>query len=215
MINVFLRELNGLLWQFQSILIIGLAAGLTYLSETYSDLYPQLPFNGFALIMIVFGFLVVLTVSHDALNSEAAARTFRLVVIRIPRAAIFGGKLLAHAGYWLIMLIVAVGVTGFFTAPGLTGSTTMHVSLLFFSISTAFFLSALIKRPLTSKRVSVLAGILLPAAVIWSYVADNWLHAVSPYHMYIYDSILAVIIPLFYGAVLLSAAYVLFERSDL
>lgn len=215
MINVFLRELNGLLWQFQSILIIGLTAGLTYLSETYSDLYPQLPFNGVALVITFLGLIVILMVSHDALNSEVTARTFRLLVTRIPRAAIFGGKLIAHAVYWLLVLIIAVGVTGYFTEPALTGSITMHISFLFFAISLAFFLSSLIKRPLISKRISIILGVFIPAIIIWSYTADNWLHAVSPYHMYIYDSVLAVIIPLFYGAVFLSASYVFFERSDL
>ena len=212
---IFNRIFNSLLWRFHTVLIILISTGLAFAAEQYNELDLGFPITGIPLVITVFGLLAITWNSHDALNKDLVSGTLRFTVTRTSRTAIFISTAASHFLYWLVLLIIIVLFTGTVFEDVTLGSMTTHITFVFFSLSAAFFLSSIIRTPERSKTAAVIIGVLFPVLTIWSYLADNWFHAVTPYHMYVYDSLLAIVIPLFLGSVLFSLAFKSMQRRDL
>src|SRR5690625_3621684 len=62
---------------------------------------------GLAFVVLIFGPMFALVLSHDAINKDVEQRTMRFLVTKISRRNIVLGKLVGHLLFWFTILTIA------------------------------------------------------------------------------------------------------------
>lgn len=66
------------------------------------------------ILILLFGFLFVLMLSHDLISRETSTKTIRFLITKTSRTSIIVGKFLGVAAFWLFSLGISITIVSFF-----------------------------------------------------------------------------------------------------
>ncbi|WP_026672966.1 ABC transporter permease [Alkalihalobacterium bogoriense] len=222
------REFISLFKGIKSIIIIVLLLVTAFYSAKYADLLTvatELTVNeaenvhtfGILFIILFFGQLFIMGLSHDSINREIYDRTMRFLVTRTSRTSIVLGKFLGTWLFWLICLTVAFLLTSIFSKTFNVFIFSQIMSLLSFQIALAILLSSLITKPGITMFLGIIIGVVAPIFGFWfSLTSNTWIGSMkylTPYYYLVRDDFTFVIILLLAGSMLLIANQV-FKRRE-
>lgn len=112
------REFFQLFKGFKSIAIILMLLVPTYYFAKFSSMFESAleltpdeadmaHSAGLLVVMIVFGQLFVMGLSHDTMNREMHERTMRFLLTRTSRRSIVAGKFLGILAFWFACITVS------------------------------------------------------------------------------------------------------------
>ena len=222
------KEFTGLFKSIISLVIIAILLATSYYSAKFSDLlgtFAELSSSemkdvhttGLLFILLAFGQLFVMGLSHDTINRELHERTMRFLVTRTSRSSIVLGKFLGIWLFWLICVVISFALISIFALKFNFFIFSQTMSLLTFQIALAVFLSVVIPKPSYTMFIGAIGGILIPVFGIWVVFTNNswvgWLKFVSPYYYLINDDYSFLVIVVLAG-ILLMASIALFQRRE-
>ncbi|MDZ5712672.1 ABC transporter permease subunit [Jeotgalibacillus haloalkalitolerans] len=219
----FLRLIKGV----KSIIIIAILLITAYYSAKFSGLLltladfsaseaESIQTAGLLVLMLFFGQLFVMGLSHDVINRETHDRTIRFLVTRTSRLSIVMGKFLGVFLFWLVCISASFLIIFFFSNKVDWVSFLQLMSLLVYQISFTILLSVLVPKPGFTMFLSIIVGLSFPVAGFWLTLTNNswfsWLKFTTPFYYLQEDHTFPIILVL--SALLLSAAHLLFKRRE-
>ncbi|TFD94319.1 ABC transporter permease subunit [Jeotgalibacillus sp. R-1-5s-1] len=219
----FLRLVKGV----KSIIIIAIMLITAYYSAKFSNLLLSLEeftaseterihYAGLLMLLLVFGQLFVMGLSHDVINRETHDRTMRFLVTRTSRLSIVLGKFFGVFLFWLLCVTVSFSIVFAFSQQLDWLSFLQVMSLLFYQIALTVMLSVLIPKPGFTMFLGIIVGLAFPVVGFWVTFSNNpwvsWLKFVNP--LYYLESDVTFPIILLLSAVWLALAYVVFKRRE-
>src|SRR5690625_3993560 len=222
------REFFSLFKSIKSILVIGIILLTTYYSAKFSNvLMTTIEFTaeeaesihsaGLLTLLLLFGQLFVIGLSHDCMNREIHERTMRFLVTRTSRASILYGKFLGIVTFWLICVTVSLLIISIFAKQFDMFIFTQMMSLLIFQIALTIFLSVLILKPGLTMFLGIIIGLSFPIFGLWlAFTSNEWLSWVkfsTPFYYLMREDYTLLVIFIFSG-LLLFMAHLLFERRE-
>ncbi|MBM7578134.1 ABC transporter permease [Jeotgalibacillus terrae] len=219
----FLRLMKGI----KSIIIIAILLITAYFSAKFSSLLLTLDeftaseadiihTAGFLVLLLFFGQLFVMGLSHDVMNREMHDRTIRFLVTRTSRLSIVLGKFLGVSLFWFTCVAVSFLIVFFFSHSFDWLSFLQLMSLLIFQIALTILLSVLIPKPGFTMFLGVIVGLASPILGFWLTLTNNpwvsWLKFATPYYYLEEDYTFPIILVL--AAVLLAVAHLVFQRRE-
>lgn len=174
-------------------------------------------YSGLSLVLMLFGPLFALALSHDVLNREISGKTLRFLVTRTSRAHILAGKWLGVMGFWVACLIFAYALIIFYARHIEWLLFGQMLLLVLFSVSVAFLLSAVVAKPFVSMFVSTVLGLAIPIASLIVISTDKWwsvFQYVTPYYYMVEDD-WKIVAVFGVSAVLMGLTYSVLKRRVL
>lgn len=228
MIAIGKREFISMFKSIKSIIIIAILLVTSYYSAKFSELLvSSIAFTekemadihtvGLLFLLLVFGQLFVMGLSHDSINKESHERTMRFLVTRTSRLRILLGKFAGAWLFWFTCTLISFLLIGIFSLKFNFFIFSQVIALLTFQIALAIFLSIIIPKPSVTMFLGILIGLLFPILSLWLVVTDknwiSWLKFSSPYYYLVADNYLFLIIFGLAGLIL-AAAMAIFNRRE-
>lgn len=222
------KEFSSLFQSIMSLLMIALLLVTSYYSAKFSDLLTvsaglsaseaeDIHTAGLLFLLVGFGQLFVMGLSHDTINRELHERTMRFLVTRTSRISIVLGKYLGIWLFWFVCILISFLIISLFSLKIDLFIFSQAIALVTFQIALAVLLSVLIPKPSYTMFLGVLLGIALPILGVWVAFTNNlwvsWLKFVSPYYYLINDDYSFLVIFGLAGLVL-AVALALFNRRE-
>lgn len=157
------------------------AAFLGYDSDNDAGIYA----TGLLIIIVFFGSLFTMALSHDVINREVSNRTIRFLLTRTSSEQIIWGKFLGTVAFWFACILLAVVIIAM-TSQTFSGIILASVlCLITIEIAFAFVLSILISKPRMTMFLGIVFGTALPIMSQVVEYSDKWwgkLRYISPIH---------------------------------
>lgn len=222
------REFFSLFKSIKSILVIGILLLTTYYSAKFSNILIQtieltaeeaelIHSAGLLTLLLLFGQLFVIGLSHDCMNREIHERTMRFLVTRTSRTSILYGKFLGIVFFWLICITVSFLIVSIFAKQFDLFVFTQIMSLLIYQIALTVFLSVIIPKPGMTMFLGIIIGLSFPVFGLWFSFTTNewvsWLKFLTPFYYLFREDYTLLVIILFSG-LMLFIAHLMFERRE-
>ncbi|WP_187820442.1 ABC transporter permease [Pasteuria penetrans] len=141
---------------------ISIALSTQYTSFLQSSLGP-LPLQGLALrilhlLIMLFGFLLVLTLSHGSMERDLQSGRLRLYLTRLSYGEVILGKFLGILTFWIITVTMGFLILSLFYSPGSWYDLSNMYAILVFSTGITILLSSHFRNS---------SSILLIGMVLW------------------------------------------------
>lgn len=225
MYAIMRREFLSLFKSFKSIAVVAFFLLVSfYISKYISGIGFQLGSSssspyviGIGTLVLLFGFLFGLTLSHDTINREMESQTIRYLVPKTRRLDIIIGKYLGIFLFWVVSITLSFLIISFYAKHFYIMNYLQLLSFMSYVISVTFMLSFFVKRSTYSMFLSVILGLFLPAIGFYvTYTESFWQYFkyLFPYfYLLKYNGL--VVIPFLLAAAMLALVLTLFQRSDL
>lgn len=224
MFAIAIKEFITMIKSIKSLLIISLFISTAYFMSSFvtknlSDISPDA--NAFSattrLLVLVFGFLFVMLLSHDIMSSEISSKTIRLLLSKTSRATIIMGKFIGVSLFWLLCIGISITVISLFSNSLLWLTFLQLYSFILFAIGCCLLISTVCKSTSTSLVVALTISFVVPILGFWSMFSEKgWakpIKLILPYSYQIKEDILLVVpVLISLGFVYLSNVY--FKRGD-
>ncbi len=222
------REFFSLFKSIKSILVIGILLLTTYYSAKFSNVFihtieftaeeaESIHSAGLLTLLLLFGQLFVIGLSHDCMNREIHERTMRFLVTRTSRASILYGKFLGIVVFWLVCITVSFFIVSIFSKQFDLFIFTQVMSLLIYQIALTVFLSVLIPKPGITMFLGIIIGLSFPILGLWFSFTSNewvsWLKFTTPFYYLMREDYTLLALFIFSG-LMLFMAHLLFERRE-
>ncbi|HWI46776.1 MAG TPA: ABC transporter permease subunit [Rummeliibacillus sp.] len=169
------------------------------------------------LLILLFGFLFVLMLSHDLMSRETSTKTIRFLITKTSRTNIILGKFLGVAAFWLFSLGISITIVSFFAKDFLWFTFLQLYSFLIFAIGLCLLISTLAKTTSMSMLLGLAISFVAPIIGMWSMFSEKtWLKPFKlllPYQYQIKENGL-VLIPLVIGFIFVTVSIWYFKRGD-
>lgn len=209
------REFFSLFKGIKSIIIIAMLLVTSYYSAKFSNLLASgmeltareaenIHTVGLLTLIVIFGQLFVMGLSHDSLNRETHERTIRFLVTRTSRTSIIFGKFFGIWLFWLICLTVSFLLISIFAQKIDVFIFSQTMSLLTYQIALTILLSVLIPKPGFTMFLGIVVGLAFPILGFWVAYTSNvwvsWTKFITPYYYLISSGswMIACAIPSFF-----------------
>ncbi len=187
--------------------------GALHLDTSASSIYTGLVF----LMIAGFGFLFVLSLSHDTINKEVELQTMRFLVTKTSRPSIIIGKFLGIFAFWFGCILVSYVIIAIYAKQFFLFDFLVLMSFLTYIIGLALLLSLLVRKSSLSMFLSIILGIFIPIIGIASSFSDKLyfkvLRYLFPYYYQEGEAFLKFV-PLLFGLAFLAIAVSLFQRRN-
>ncbi|GAB6256816.1 ABC transporter permease [Peribacillus sp. NPDC055009] len=222
------REFISLFKGIKSIIIVMMLLATSYYSAKFSDLLTSgieltareaenIHTVGLLILILFFGQLFVMGLSHDSLNRETHERTIRFLVTRTSRTSIILGKFLGIWLFWLICLTTSFLLTSVFSQKIDVFIFTQTMSLLTYQIGLTILLSVLIPKPGFTMFLGIMVGLAFPIIGLWVSFTSNvwvsWMKFITPYYYLIREDYTFLVIVILAG-IMLVIANLIFKRRE-
>lgn len=222
------REFFSLFKSIKSILVIGILLLTTYYSAKFSNILIQtieltaeeaelIHSAGLLTLLLLFGQLFVIGLSHDCMNREIHERTMRFLVTRTSKTSILYGKFLGIVVFWLVCITVSFLIVSIFAKQFDLFVFTQIMSLLIYQIALTVFLSVIIPKPGMTMFLGIIIGLSFPVFGLWFSFTTNewvsWLKFLTPFYYLFREDYTLLVIILFSG-LMLFIAHLMFERRE-
>ncbi|PAK39211.1 ABC transporter permease subunit [Peribacillus simplex] len=222
------REFINLFKGIKSVMILMLLLATSYYSAKFSDLLTSgieltareaenIHTVGLLILILFFGQLFVMGLSHDSLNRETHERTIRFLVTRTSRTSIILGKFLGIWLFWLICLTTSFLLTSIFSQKLDVFIFTQTMSLLTYQIGLTILLSVLIPKPGFTMFLGIMVGVAFPIIGLWVSFTSNvwvsWMKFITPYYYLIREDYSFLVIFILAG-IMLVIANLIFKRRE-
>ena len=169
------------------------------------------------ILILLFGFLFVLMLSHDLISRETSTKTIRFLITKTSRTSIIVGKFLGVAAFWLFSLGISITIVSFFAKDFLWFTFLQLYSFLIFAIGLCLLISTLAKTTGMSMLLGLAVSFIAPIVGFWSMFSEKtWLKPFKlllPYQYQIKENGL-VLIPLIIGLLFISVSIWYFKRGE-
>ncbi|WP_186580373.1 ABC transporter permease [Aquibacillus kalidii] len=229
MFSIGKREFISLFKGIKSIVIIAILLVSAYYSTKLAELLLSTGMNisaeerqniytvGIQFLILLFGQLFVMGLSHDVMNKELHERTIRFLVSRVARSQIVIGKFLGIWLFWLTCLFVSFLIVCVFAQTFDIIAFLQLTSLLTYQISLTILLSVLVPKPGFTMFLGILVGIAFPILIAWVTLTSNvwvaWMRYITPFY-YIQHPNFAFLTNLLLSCVMLIISIEIFKRRD-
>lgn len=190
----FIESFKGI----KPIIIIAIFLITAYYSGKFSDLLlsENIDFTAEELevihtiaisgLLIIFGMLFVMGLSHDTMNREMHERTIRFLVTRTSRSAIIIGKFVGIWLFWIVCLVTSFLVISIFVHKFDMITLFQATSLVAYYLALTILLSVLIPKPGFTMFLSIVLGIAFPIFNSWTVFTSNawvsWMKYPLPFY---------------------------------
>ncbi|WP_281882978.1 ABC transporter permease [Paenibacillus sp. YYML68] len=123
---------------------------------------------GLSFILVAFGALFVYILSHDIINRDIELQRIRLLVTKTSRRNIVLGKFLAVWLFWLSITTITFVIVSIMTKTFLIQELLLLWVFLAFHTSVVVLVSTLIVNHAYTVMTSLILGIAMPIAGVWS-----------------------------------------------
>ncbi|MFD2627424.1 ABC transporter permease [Oceanobacillus kapialis] len=223
----FIESFKG----FKSIIVIAIFLVTAYYSADFSNFLLSLDADftseeeqilhtfGIAALIMVFGMLFVMGLSHDTVNREVHERTIRFLVTRTSRSSIIIGKFLGIALFWVVCLLASFLIITIFVHEFDVTTFLQSTSLAIYYSAVTVLVSVLIKKPGFTMFLSVVVGIAFPIFNGWvTYTSNAWFSWMKYFLPFYYLDDLSLNYKLFVvlllAGVLVMIALLVFRRRE-
>lgn len=229
MIGICLREFQSLFKSIKSVIIIIIFVGMTALvSSLLGKITEDLQLMGInniyvagvMIILLLIGPLLVISLSHDALNREFQNRSIRFLVTKTSRNQIVIGKFLGVFLFWFLCMLIAWTVS--FPITNHFNFLSLIEACIFLSyfIALSLLLSVSVSKPSYSIFIGVICGIVFPVVGFWSSFEQTNLYVkfislLTPYFYYQEESTFYSYLVVILTLILLFCTMMLFRERDL
>ena len=169
------------------------------------------------ILILLFGFLFVLMLSHDLISRETSTKTIRFLITKTSRTSIIVGKFLGVAAFWLFSLGISITIVSFFAKDFLWFTFLQLYSFLIFAIGLCLLISTLAKTTGMSMLLGLAVSFIAPIVGFWSMFSEKtWLKPFKlllPYQYQLKENGL-VLIPLILGLLFICISIWHFKRGD-
>lgn len=222
------REFYSLFKGIKSIIIIAILLVTSYYSAKFSSLLSSgieltareaedIYTVGLLFLIIFFGQLFVMGLSHDSINKETHERTMRFLVTRTSRTSIIIGKFFGIWLFWLICLTISFLLISIFAQKFDIYIFSQTMSLLTYQIALTIMLSVLIPKPGFTMFLGIVVGLAFPIFGMWVSLTSNlwlgWIKFITPFYYLERDDYTFVVIFLIAGIMLVIANQI-FKRRE-
>jgi len=222
------REFFSLFKGIKSIIIVGMLLVTSYYSAKFSNFLASgmeltakeaenIHTVGLLTLILIFGQLFVMGLSHDSLNRELHERTIRFLVTRTSRTSIIFGKFLGIWLFWFVCLTVSFLLISIFAQKIDVFIFSQTMSLLTYQIALTILLSVLIPKPGFTMFLGIVVGLAFPILGLWVNFTSNvwvsWTKFISPYYYLIREDYTFLVIVLLAGIMLITANLI-FKRRE-
>lgn len=221
----FIQSFKG----FKSIIVIAIFLLTAYYSKSFADLLLSLNIDftteekqiiqtiGISFLIMFFGMLFVMGLSHDTINREMHERTIRFLVTRTSRTSIIVGKFLGISLFWFVCLLASFVIISIFVHDFDFIVLFQSTSLAVYYSALTVLLSVLIPKPGFTMFLSVVLGIAFPIFNGWLVLTTNnwvsWLKYIFPF--YYLDEVNGMFLIVFLlAAVFVAIAILAFRRRE-
>ncbi|UOB79040.1 ABC transporter permease subunit [Bacillus sp. ZJS3] len=226
MLTIAKREFELLFKSFKSIVIICIFFMVTYFTSRFfsgnEHLIQQL--NGSSSysvsvrgLIVFFGFLFVMSLSHDCINKEIEQRTMRFIITKVSRSSTILGKFFGVCLFWFSCITISFIIIASFAGTFLLVDCIRIIVFIMYIIGLSLLISILIKRSSYTMFLSIVLGIAFPVIGLWSLVTNHFLGSIKyilPYY-YITEPIYYMVIPLLISIFFIILTIILFRKRDL
>ena len=222
------REFFSLLKGIKAIIIIAILLVTSYYSAKYSNLLmsgieltareaENIYTVGLLALILLFGQLFVMGLSHDTINRETNERTMRFLVTRTSRTSIIFGKFLGIWLFWFVCLTVSFLLISIFAQKIDVFIFSQTMSLLTYQIALTFLFSVLIPKPGFTMFLGIVVGLAFPIIGFWVSFTSNvwvsWIKFITPYYYLNREDYTFLVIVLLAG-IMLMIANLIFKRRE-
>jgi ABC-2 type transport system permease protein len=222
------KEFLHLFSGFKSLIIIALLLITSYYSAKFSSFLASdiklsakeaenIHVFGLLFIIILFGQLFIMGLSHDVMNRELHERTMRFLVSRTSRLSIVIGKFIGIWAYWFVCIVVAHILISIFSHKFDLFIFSQLMSLLTYQIALTLLLSIIIPKPGFTMFLGVIIGLIFPILSFWLTITSNkwfsWMKYGNPHYYLNREDFTFLVIPVLAG-LMVSISYLLFKRRD-
>jgi ABC-2 type transport system permease protein len=222
------REFISLFKGIKSIIIILILFLTSYYSAKFSNLLASgidlkgreadnIYTVGLLTLVLLFGQLFIMSLSHDSINRETHERTIRFLVPRTSRTSILLGKFFGILLFWLICLTISFLLTSIFAQKINVFIFSQTMSLLAYQIAFTILLSTLIPNPGFTMFLGIVIGLAYPIFGFWVSFTSNvwvsWMKFITPYYYLSREDYTFLIIILLAG-IMLFIANLIFGRRE-
>ncbi|UNK20669.1 hypothetical protein MNQ98_11925 [Paenibacillus sp. N3/727] len=222
------REFISLFKGIKSIMIIVIFLVTSYYSAKFSNLLmsgieltareaENIYTVGLLTLLLLFGQLFVMGLSHDSINREIHERTIRFLVTRTSRTSIIFGKFFGIWLFWFICLTISFLVTSIFAQRIDVFIYSQTMSLLTYQIALTLLLSVLIPKPGFTMFLGIMVGLSFPIIGFWVSVTSNvwvsWMKFITPYY-YLNRENYSFLMIIFLAGIMLFIANLIFKRRE-
>ncbi|MGY3312967.1 ABC-2 type transport system permease protein [Peribacillus simplex] len=222
------REFISLFKGIKSVIIVIMLLVTSYYSAKFSNVLASgmeltakeaenIHTVGLLTLIVLFGQLFVMGLSHDSLNRETHERTIRFLVTRTSRTSIILGKFLGIWLFWLICLLISFLLISIFSQKIDMFIFSQIMSLLTYQIGLTILLSVLIPKPGFTMFLGIMVGLAFPIIGFWVSFTSNvwvsWMKFITPYYYLIREDYTFLVIVLFTG-IMLVIANLIFNRRE-
>ena len=172
--------------------------------------------TGLLLMMMLFGLLFVMALSHDVINRETSNRTMRFLLSRTSHEKIFIGKFLGVWLFWIICFAISVVVIAITSQTIDFMIIATLVCIVTFEIALAFFISVIIKKPMMSMFIGIFIGIAGPILATMIEYTQSWYKVfkyVNPLHYLQNNNYEILALPLG-GLIIAAISLWIFKRGE-
>jgi ABC-2 type transport system permease protein len=222
------KEFSQLFSGFKSLIVITLLLVTSYYSAKFSSFLANdielsakevenIHVIGLLFIIILFGQLFIMGLSHDVMNRELHERTMRFLVSRTSRLSIVVGKFIGIWAYWFVCIVVSHILISIFSHKFDLFIFSQLMSLLTYQIALTILLSIIIPKPGFTMFLGVVIGLIFPILSFWltftSSAWFSWMKYGNPYYYLNREDFTFLMIPILAG-LMIALAYLLFKRRD-
>lgn len=222
------REFINLFKGIKSIIIIAILLVVTYYSAKFANLLmsgieltareaENIHTFGLLGLILLFGQLFVMGLSHDSINRETHDRTMRFLVTRTSRSSIILGKFFGVWLFWLICLTISFLLTGIFSLKIDFFIFSQTMSVLTYQIALTILLSVLIPKPGFTMFLGIVVGLCLPIfGFLFTFTSNvwiGWMKFFTPYYYLEREDYTFLVIVLWAG-IMLFIANLIFKRRE-
>lgn len=222
------REFISLFKGIKSIIIIVILSVTSYYSAKFANLIMtgtelsakeavNIHTVGLLTLILLFGQLFVMGLSHDSINRETHERTIRFLVTRTSRTSIILGKFFGVWLFWLICLTISFLLTSIFAQKINVFIFSQTMSLLTYQIALTILLSVLIPKPGITMFLGIIVGLAFPILGLWvSFTSNpwvNWMKFITPYY-YLSREDYTFLMLMVLAGIMLFIANLIFKRRE-
>jgi ABC-2 type transport system permease protein len=222
------KEFLQLFTGVKSLIIIGILLVTSYYSAKFStllvndiELSPKEAENihvfGLLVLVVLFGQLFIMGLSHDTINRETHERTMRFLVSRTSRASIVFGKFLGIWTFWFACIVVSHVLIVIFSHRFDLFIFSQLMSLLTYQIAFTLLVSTLIPKPAFTMFLGVIVGLMFPALSFWLVFTSNpwfsWMKYLNPYY-YLNREDFTFLVILLLAGMMIGLTHLLFRRKE-
>lgn len=222
------REFISLFKGIKSIMIIAILLVTSYYSAKFSNLLvsgidltareaENIYTVGLLTLLLLFGQLFVMGLSHDTMNRETHERTIRFLVTRTSRSSIVLGKFFGIWLFWFVCLTVSFLLISIFAKKIDVFIFLQIMSLLTYQIALTILFSVLIPKPGFTMFLGIVMGLTFPILGFWLSFTSNvwvsWMKFITPFYYLDRDDYTFWVIVLLAG-IMLGIANLIFKRRE-